>query len=186
MKKLYKLLFMIVLFFGLFAISTSYVSAEEVVGEETPIPDITEEVPNNEPSELALWIEENIVEVVVGIVTGLSSLAILLFTLFKNVKKFINLLKKERDDVNLEIKDIVKELRENKELYQKVLDAFSDLIEQLKETKEETKLANNTFTELKTTQEITKEMLRIGLSNDKELVRTGVAEEINKLAKKGV
>ena len=38
---------------------------------------------------------------------------------------------------------------------------------------------------MKTTQEITKEMLRIGLSNDKELVRTGVAEEINKLAKRG-
>lgn len=189
MKKMYKILLILVMVFGLFAISTSYVSAEEIIPEdETEIPNISEneeEIPL-EPSELAKWIEENIIQVVASIITALSGIITLLVILFKNAKKLANALKKERDDVNLEIKDIIKELSETKEMYNDLLVAFKGLLDNVEESVTEANKANMTFNELKAEIVTTKEMLRVGLSNNKELVRLGIAEEINKIAKKGV
>jgi predicted PurR-regulated permease PerM len=209
MKKVHKLLLIFVLVLGIFAISTSYVSAEEIIPEEEieipiieeteeDIPDLEEpnleenedeEIPL-EPSELAKWIEENIIEVIVGISTSLTTLLIVLFTLYKSVKKFKEMLKGERDDVNLAIKTLRAEIKEEKEKSIKESNALREelvqLNQELKESKEEVVKAYTTFAELKDEVKASKEMLRVGLSNNKDLVRLGIAEEINKIAKKGV
>lgn len=185
MKKLYKLLFIFVLMFGIFSISTSIVYAEEPIPEEDTIPDIEEGIPL-EPSELSKWIDENIIEVVVATLTAIIAIVAAYLRFRSIINKALELItkqKKEASDIQTSSTDEIKKLNIQ------VLSLITELIEvkkELKETKEASVLANNTFEQLKEEQSTTKEMLRIGLSNDKELVRLGIAEEINKIAKKGV
>lgn len=190
-KKIYKLLFILVLVMGVLSICTTnyYVSAEEVIQEvedEIPTNDNIEDLLEEEPSELAKWIEEHVIEIIVGTSTGSALFIAALFYVIAWLKKKTREMNDERTATEKSIKDYSKEVKTLINVNANLLKEYQELKLEIKDLRDENKKTRETFEQLKEEQATTKEMLRIGFSNDKELVRLGVAEEINTIAKKGV
>ena len=74
MKKIYKLLIFVFIVFGLVCTSVSVNGVDNIPDLEENT-EIIEETP--QPSEFALWIEENVIQVAIGIGTGVESKTIL-------------------------------------------------------------------------------------------------------------
>ena len=70
MKKIYKLLIFVFIVFGLVCTSVSVNGVDNIPDLEENT-EIIEETP--QPSEFALWIEENVIQVAIGIGTGVES-----------------------------------------------------------------------------------------------------------------
>lgn len=179
-----KLLILILVLFVL-SFSTIQVLAVDGVDETPP----TEEIPN-EPSDFALWVDENIIETVVSAVSMIIFVAVSIVIIYRKLKDFIltslSLLKKERADTDYIQKSNNDEIKQLKEKVALLTNDLNVANKNLVEATNEINRAYKTFNNLKEEQVKTKEMVRLAFSNDKELVRLGVAEEINKISTKGV
>lgn len=197
MKKIYKLLFLVFIFLGVATIGISVKAVEE------NIPEVIEEVPNieedntdiidempTEPSEFAIWVEEHIIEIIIGVLTGTSSLGVVIWQIVRFLKK--RLLEQEKGnkeistenrklrevnvDLTKQLTEVLKELKENQKNINTIIKAFTDFME----------LTFKKLALIGVSQEDIKEMLRLAFSNNKELVKLGVAEEISKIAIKEI
>ena len=197
MKKIYKLLFLVFIFLGVATIGISVKAVEE------NIPEVIEEVPNieedntdiidempTEPSEFAIWVEEHIIEIIIGVLTGTSSLGVVIWQIVRFLKE--RLLEQEKGnkeistenrklrevnvDLTKQLTEVLKELKENQKNINTIIKAFTDFME----------LTFKKLALIGVSQEDIKEMLRLAFSNNKELVKLGVAEEISKIAIKEI
>lgn len=184
MKKIYKLLIFVFIVFGLVCTSIS-ISAVDTIPDDD-IENI-EETP--QPSEFALWIEENVIQVAIGIGTGVITFIIALWRIIIFIKKVLGKIKKEREITNelhnnstLSFNEFTNDLKRD----------FASLLNDLKATKEQSayaiekidKFVTDTianFERLTNGQILFGEMLKLTVTNIPELVRNGTAERIIKL-----
>jgi hypothetical protein len=184
MKKIYKLLIFVFIVFGLVCTSIS-ISAVDTIPDDD-IENI-EETP--QPSEFALWIEENVIQVAIGIGTGVITFIIALWRIIIFIKKVLDKIKKEREITNelhnnstLSFNEFTNDLKRD----------FASLLNDLKATKEQSayaiekidKFVTDTianFERLTNGQILFGEMLKLTVTNIPELVRNGTAERIIKL-----
>lgn len=156
-----------------------------------------EETPPTEeelPSDLALWIEDNIIEIVVGVASGTSLISGGLAFVITWLKKKTKQMNEERQLTNQAQISQTEQVRllENY-IKSVVVTAISEYTKKLDLTQEQlTSIISgvDTFTKnvemqikvLENEQYKTIEMLRLAFINDKELVRAGVVETINRIA----
>lgn len=154
-----------------------------------------EEIPLEEtPSDLALWIEDNIIEIVVGVASGTSLISGGLAFVITWLKKKTKQMNEERQLTNQAQIAQTEQVRVL-ESYIKavVVTAISEYTKKLDLTQEQlTSIISgvDTFTKnvemqikvLENEQYKTIEMLRLAFINDKELVRAGVVEAITRVA----
>lgn len=156
-----------------------------------------EETPPTEeelPSDLALWIEDNIIEIVVGVASGTSLISGGLAFVITWLKKKTKQMNEERQLTNQAQISQTEQVRllENY-IKSVVVTAISEYTKKLDLTQEQltsiisgvdtfTKNVENQIKVLENEQYKTIEMLRLAFINDKELVRAGVVETINRIA----
>lgn len=184
-KNLMKWLFVVIATFMLIITPIGIMALGE---EETP--------PTEEelPSDLALWIEDNIIEIVVGVASGTSLISGGLAFVITWLKKKTKQMNEERQLTNQAQISQTEQVRllENY-IKSVVVTAISEYTKKLDLTQEQlTSIISgvDTFTKnvemqikvLENEQYKTIEMLRLAFINDKELVRAGVVETINRIA----
>jgi hypothetical protein len=184
-KRLIKWLFVVLATFMLIITPIGIMALGE---EETP--------PTEEelPSELALWIEDNIIEIVVGVASGTSLISGGLAFVITWLKKKTKQMNEERQLTNQAQIAQTEQVRVL-EGYIKavVVTAISEYTKKLDLTQEQltaiisgvdsfTKNVEMQIKVLENEQYKTIEMLRLAFINDKELVRAGVVEAITRVA----
>lgn len=184
-KNLMKWLFVVIATFMLIITPIGIMALGE---EETP--------PTEEelPSDLALWIEDNIIEIVVGVASGTSLISGGLAFVITWLKKKTKQMNEERQLTNQAQISQTEQVRllENY-IKSVVVTAISEYTKKLDLTQEQltsiisgvdtfTKNVENQIKVLENEQYKTIEMLRLAFINDKELVRAGVVETINRIA----
>lgn len=184
-KRLIKWLFVVIATFMLIITPIGIMA----LGEDEVLP--TEE---ELPSDLALWIEDNIIEIVVGVASGTSLISGGLAFVITWLKKKTKQMNEERQLTNQAQIGQTEQVRllENY-IKSVVVTAISEYTKKLDLTQEQlTSIISgvDTFTKnvemkikvLENEQYKTIEMLRLAFINDKELVRAGVVETINRIA----
>lgn len=184
-KRLIKWLFVVIATFMLIITPIGIMA----LGEDEVLP--TEE---ELPSDLALWIEDNIIEIVVGVASGTSLISGGLAFVITWLKKKTKQMNEERQLTNQAQVSQTEQVRllENY-IKSVVVTAISEYTKKLDLTQEQlTTIMSgvNTFTKnvemqikvLENEQYKTIEMLRLAFINDKELVRAGVVEAITRVA----
>lgn len=186
MKKIYKLLIFVFIVFGLVCTSVSVNGVDNIPDLEENT-EIIEETP--QPSEFALWIEENVIQVAIGIGTGVITFIIALWRIIIFIKKVLDKIKKERETTNeLHNHSTISLNKFRDELKQ----SLTDLIRSMNLTNEQSKDAldkvnefvssvDNRFENITLAQETIVETIKLLATNLPELVRNGTAERIMKI-----
>ena len=161
--------------------NNSGISEDIIDVEENEIP--------QEPSKIAEWIEENIIQVVIGIGTGVITFIIALWRIIIFIKKVLDKIKKERETTNeLHNHSTISLNKFRDELKQ----SLTDLIRSMNLTNEQSKDAldkvnefvssvDNRFENITLAQETIVETIKLLATNLPELVRNGTAERIMKI-----
>ena len=188
MRKIYKLLIFVFIVFGLVCTSIS-ISAVDTIPDDD-IENIEETL---QPSEFALWIEENVIQVAIGIGTGVITFIIALWRIIIFIKKVLDKIKKEREITNelhnhstLSFNEFSNELKQ----------ALDDLIKNMSLTNGQSKEAldkvnnfvcniDNRFENITLAQETIVETIKLLATNMPELVRNGTAQRIMKVFESG-
>lgn len=185
MQKLTKLFIAIMLLSLLFV--PFVVNAEDNIPNLEENTEIIEETP--QPSEFALWIEENVIQVVIGIGTGVITFIVALWRIIIFIKKVLDKIKKERETTNeLHNHSTISLNKFRDELKQ----SLTDLIRSMNLTNEQSKDAldkvnefvssvDNRFENITLAQETIVETIKLLATNLPELVRNGTAERIMKI-----
>jgi len=174
--------------FGLVCTSIS-ISAVDTIPDDD-IENIEETL---QPSEFALWIEENVIQVAIGIGTGVITFIIALWRIIIFIKKVLDKIKKEREITNelhnhstLSFNEFSNELKQ----------ALDDLIKNMSLTNGQSKEAldkvnnfvcniDNRFENITLAQETIVETIKLLATNMPELVRNGTAQRIMKVFESG-
>lgn len=182
-KKLSKMLIIVLVIFGCSLFTLGVSAVEEPIIEEA-----------TQPSDLAIWVEEHIIEIIVGVASGTSLISGGLAFVITWLKKKTKQMNEERQLTNQAQISQTEQVRllENY-IKSVVVTAISEYTKKLDLTQEQlTSIISgvDTFTKnvemqikvLENEQYKTIEMLRLAFINDKELVRAGVVETINRIA----
>ena len=185
MKRLSKMLIIVLVIFGLSMLTFRVSAAEPII--ETP----TEEA---QPSDLALWIEENIIEIAIGTVSGSSVLITGIGLIVAWLRKKTKEMQVERQQTNQTQLVATDQLRQVQALidtkFANLMQAYMTKLGVNEETMVKVLASMETFKQgindkvalLEAGQVTTNEILRLAISSDTELVRLGIAEIVNRLA----
>jgi hypothetical protein len=161
--------------------NNSGISEDIIDVEENEIP--------QEPSKIAEWIEENIIQVVIGIGTGVITFIIALWRIIIFIKKVLDKIKKERETTNELHNHSTTSLNEFRD---ELKQSLTDLIRSMNLTNEQSKDAldkvnefvssvDNRFENITILQNSIVDTIKLLATNLPELVRNGTAERIMKI-----
>lgn len=184
MRKIYKLLIFVFIVFGLVCTSIS-ISAVDTIPDDD-IENIEETL---QPSEFALWVEENVIPIIIGTGTGFSLLGFSLTFIISWLKKKTNEMKEERKTANELHNHSTISFNEFRDELKKSL---TGLIKNMSLTNEQSENAlnkvnefvssvDNRFENITLAQETIVETIKLLATNMPELVRNGTSERIMKV-----
>ena len=161
--------------------NNSGISEDIIDVEENEIP--------QEPSEIAEWIEENIIQVVIGIGTGVITFIVALWRIIIFIKKVLDKIKKERETTNELHNHSTTSLNEFRD---ELKQSLTDLIRSMNLTNEQSKDAldkvnefvssvDNRFENITILQKSIVDTIKLLATNIPEIVRNGTAERIMKI-----
>lgn len=186
MKKIYKLLIFMFVVFALICTSVSVNGVDNIPDLEENT-EIIEETP--QPSEFALWVEENVIPIIIGTGTGFSLLGASLAYIISWLKKKTKEMKEERKTTNELHNHSTISLNEFRD---ELKQSLTNLIRSMNLTNEQSKDAldkvnefvssvDKRFENITLAQETIVETIKLLATNLPELVRNGTAERIMKI-----
>lgn len=181
-KKLSKMLIIVLVIFGcsLYTLGVSAVE-EPIIEEET------------QPSDLAIWVEEHIIEIIVGTASGSSVFITGIGLIVAWLRKKTGEMQTERQQTNqtqLMATDQMKQVQTLIDVkFTALMTGFMTRLGLNEETMTKVLASMETFKQgvndkialLESGQATTNEILRLAISSDTNLVRLGIAETVNRL-----
>ena len=186
MKKIYKLLIFMFVVFALICTSVSVNGSDNIPDLEENT-EIIEETP--QPSEFALWVEENVIPIIIGTGTGFSllgvGLAYIISWLKKKTKEMIEerkttneihnhstiSLNEFRDELKQSLTDLIRSMNLTNEQSKDALDKVNEFVSSV----------DKRFENITILQKSIVDTIKLLATNIPEIVRNGTAERIMKI-----